>query len=208
MNLLKLKLAVGLVAVALACMASTTITQNTKVSSTAPAESRSQAVPANAAGAATKAFLDRIREYVTFHNNVEKMVPALTETGNPEKIAGREKALADALIKQRPDAKPGDFFIKEYQPILRQIVREDFMKRSLADRKALTQELPKGMKVEVNTVYPSTIPLATFPGNLLKKLPELPPELEYRIVGRDLILRDTKGNVVVDVMRDVFPIPT
>jgi hypothetical protein len=208
MNLLKLKLAVGLVAAALACMASTTITQNTKVSSTAPAEGRSQAVPANAAGAATKAFLDRIREYVTFHNNVEKMVPALTETGNPEKIAGREKALADALIKQRPDAKPGDFFLKEYQPILRQIVREDFMKRSLADRKALTQELPKGMKVEVNTVYPSTIPLATFPGNLLKKLPELPPELEYRIVGRDLILRDTKGNVVVDVMRDVFPIPT
>ena len=208
MNLLKLKLAVGLVAVALACMASTTIAQNTKVSSTAPAKGGSQAVPANAAGAATKAFLDRIREYVTFHNNVEKMVPALTESGNPEKIAGREKALADALIKQRPDAKPGDFFIKEYQPILRQIVREDFMKRSLADRKALTQELPKGMKVEVNTVYPSTIPLATFPGNLLKKLPELPPELEYRIVGRDLILRDTKGNVVVDVMRDVFPIPT
>jgi hypothetical protein len=168
----------------------------------------SQAAPPNPTGAATKAFLDRIRQYVTFHNNVEKIVPPLTETKDPEKIATREKALGEALIKLRPNAKPGDFFIKEYQPILRQIIREDFMKRSIADRKALIQELPKGLKVEVNMVYPTTIPLATFPANLLKKLPELPPEVEYRIVGRDLILRDTKGNVVVDIMRGVFPIPT
>ena len=62
--------------------------------------------------------------------------------------------------------------------------------------------------MEVNSVYPSALPLATFPPNLLKKLPELPPELEYRIVGRDLMLRDVKGNVVVDIMRNVFPIPT
>jgi hypothetical protein len=207
MNLLSVKLAVGLVAVVATGM-STTITGSSQSSSTGPSKERAQGVPANATGAATKAFLDRIREYVTFHNNVQKMVPPLTETDNPEKIATREKALGDALIKQRPNAKPGDFYIKEYQPILRQIIREDFMKRSLADRKALIQELPKGIKVEVNTIYPTTIPLATFPANLLKKLPELPPELEYRIVGRDLILRDTKGNVIVDVMRAVFPIPT
>ena len=91
--------------------------------------------------------------------------------------------------------------------MLRKIVKEDFAKRPLADRKALIQELPKGMKIGVNEVYPTTLPLATFPPNLLQKLPALPPELEYRIVGRDLILRDVTGNVVVDVMREVFPIP-
>ena len=72
---------------------------------------------------------------------------------------------------------------------------------------ALIVALPKGVKVGVNTVYPTTIPLATFPANLLKVLPELPKEFEYRIVGRSLILRDTTGNVIIDVMRDVFPIP-
>ena len=56
---------------------------------------------ANPQGAATKAFLDRIQEYVAFHNNVEKMVPALKETANPEEIAKREAALGAALIKQR-----------------------------------------------------------------------------------------------------------
>jgi hypothetical protein len=162
----------------------------------------------NPTGAATKAFLDRIAEYIAFHNNVEKTVPPLTETSDPVKIAEREKALGEALIKARPNAQPGDFYIKEYQPFLLRIIRDDFAKRSVADRKALIQELPKDVKIGVNQVYPTTLPLATFPPKLLKALPELPPELEYRIVGRDLVLLDVKGNVIVDIMRGVFPIPT
>lgn len=162
---------------------------------------------ANPQGAATKAFLDRIQEYVKFHNNVEKMVPPLKETANPEEIAKREQALGAALIKQRPDAKEGDFFIKEYRPFLLKIIREDFAKRSAADRKALVVELPKDVKVGINMPYPTSLPLASFPANLLKALPELPKELEYRIVGRHLILRDVKGNIIVDMVRDVFVIP-
>lgn len=161
----------------------------------------------NAQGAATKAFLDRLQEYATFHANVEKMVPPLKPTASPEEIAKREAALGAALIKQRPDAKPGDFLIKEYQPYLTRTIRADFARRSPADRKALAVEVPEGMTLEVNTLYPSSLPLATFPANLLQKLPELPPVLEYRIVGRHLILRDVKGSVIVDIMRDVFPIP-
>jgi hypothetical protein len=161
----------------------------------------------NERGAATKAFLDRIQEYVTFHNNVEKMVPALKETASPEEIAKREAALSAALIKSRPDAKQGDFFIPQFQLYLKEIIRKDFAHRPAAARKALVVEIPKGIEVGINKPYPTTLPLATFPGNLLKELPELPKELEYRIVGRHLILRDVKGNVVVDIMRDVFPIP-
>jgi hypothetical protein len=176
-------------------------------SAQAPAKETRREQGVNPHGAATKMFLDRIQEYVTFHNNVEKMVPPLKETADPEEIAKRETALGAALIKQRPHAKEGDFFIKEYQPYLIKIIKEDFAKRPAADRKALLVELPKDVKVGVNMMYPTTLPLATFPGNLLKKLPELPKELEYRIVGRHLILRDTTGNVIVDMIRDVFPIP-
>jgi hypothetical protein len=166
-----------------------------------------QAKTVNPIGAATVAFQNRIKEYLAFHNRVEDTVPKLTETGDPNKIAAREKALGEALIKARPDAKEGDFFIKEYQPYLIKTIQDDFKKRPLLDRKALIVELPKGVKVGANLQYPTTIPLATFPPNLLKVLPELPPELEYRIVYRHLILRDVKGNVVVDILRDVFPIP-
>ena len=160
----------------------------------------------NERAAATKAFIDRIAEYVQFHNNVEKMVPPLKETPDPKQISEREAALGAALIKQRPNANEGDFFIPRFQPHLKQIIRTDFAKRSLADRKALIVELPKGLQVAVNTVYPTTVPLATLPGKLLQALPELPKEVEYRMVGRHLILRDTTGNVIVDLMRDVFPL--
>ena len=68
-------------------------------------------------------------------------------------------------------------------------------------------ELPKGVKIGVNMVYPTALPLATFPGNLLKALPELPPELEYRIVGRDLDPARRDGQRIVDILSGVFPIP-
>lgn len=175
--------------------------------STALHGSRERQAPVNARGAATKAFLDRINEYVAFHHNVEKMVPPLRETSTPEEISTRETALGAALIKQRPNAREGDFLIEQFQPFLKQIIKEDFAKRSALDRKALIVELPKGVDVTVNMVYPTTLPLATFPGKLLAALPELPKEVEYRILGRHLLLRDTTGNVVIDLLRDVFPIP-
>jgi hypothetical protein len=40
---------------------------------------------------------------------------------------------------------------------------------------------------------------------MLRRLPELPPELEYRFVGRDLVLVDILTSVVVDVLRDAVP---
>jgi len=35
-------------------------------------------------------------------------------------------------------------------------------------------------------------------------LPELPPQLEYRVVGRSLILRDSEANLIVDFIRDAI----
>ena len=105
----------------------------------------------------------------------------------------------------RAGAKPGEIFAPEYQPYFIKIVQDDFKTRSAADRKAIISELPKNMKVDINTVYPTTLPLATFPPALLRKLPDLPPELEYRLVGHSLILRDVKANLIVDILRDVVP---
>jgi hypothetical protein len=161
----------------------------------------------HATTASVKAFQVRLTEYVALRNKVEATVPQLTETSDPAKISARERALGEALIKARGKAHPGEYFIKDIQPVIRQLVKADFAKRTPAERKALVVELPKGVKVALNAIYPTTIPLATFPPNLLKAFPDLPPELEYRLVYRELILRDVEGNYVVDIMSDVFPIP-
>jgi hypothetical protein len=43
------------------------------------------------------------------------------------------------------------------------------------------------------------------PPTLLQKLPKLPKELEYRIVGHNLVLLDTEPNLVVDVLSNAIP---
>lgn len=159
----------------------------------------------NAQGAATLKFQDRIKAYLKIHNQAEGKVPNLKRTDDPKEIADREALLAKAIQTLRADAKIGEVFAPEYQPYFIKIVQDDFAMRPAADRKAIINELPKNMKVDVNTVYPTSIPLATFPAGLLRKLPNLPPELEYRLVGRSLILRDVKANLIVDILRDVVP---
>ena len=159
----------------------------------------------NPTGAAVQAFQKAVADYVKVHNEAESKVPALSETKDPAKISAREAALGVAIKALRAAAKPGDIFVPEVQPVFIEAVKQDFSTRTATDRKAMIEELPKQMALSVNMVYPTTLPLATFPAKLLRSLPDLPPELEYRIVGRTLILRDVKANLVVDFLRNVVP---
>ena len=77
--------------------------------------------------------------------------------------------------------------------------------RPLKDQKAILAEVPVKVPPAINTDYPTTLPLATVPPHLLLKLPTLPEELEYRFLGRHLILRDIKANLIVDFIPDVVP---
>lgn len=177
--------------------------------STAAASVSADGQPLNPLGEATLEFQKRVEAYMKIHNEAEAKVPNLKKTDDPVEISQREQALGQMIMTLRAQAPANEIFAKEYQPQFVKIVQDDFANRSAADRKALVHELPRNVKVDVNTVYPTTIPLITFPAGLLRKLPDLPPELEYRIVGRHLILRDVKANLIVDVLRDVVPtIPT
>jgi len=151
------------------------------------------------------AFHKHLEAYMTVHKEADGKVPSLKRTDDPVEISTREKGLAEMIMTLRAGAQEGVVFAPDVQTHFRTIITEDFAKRSLADRRALVHELPKGAKVSVNVIYPTTIPLLTFPAALLQKLPDLPPELEYRIVGRHLLLRDVKANLIVDVLRDAIP---
>ena len=61
------------------------------------------------------------------------------------------------------------------------------------------------VRVRVNAVYPEHIPLQTMPPSILLNLPELPRELDYRIVGRTLVLRDVGANLIVDYIPGAIP---
>ena len=57
----------------------------------------------------------------------------------------------------------------------------------------------------VNGRYPDTVPLSTVPPQVLQNLPTLPEDLEYRFVGRRLILLDTHAHTIADYMDRALP---
>lgn len=46
--------------------------------------------------------------------------------------------------------------------------------------------------------------LYAFPPALARALPELPATLEYRLIGNDLVIRDTAADVIIAVLRDAL----
>jgi len=152
-----------------------------------------------------KEFFDRVRAYMKIHESAEARVPSLKETSDPKQVSQREKALADEIRVERAGAKQGDVFSPAAAMEIGMVVAEDFKSRSIGTQKAILVEVPMKVPPAINTDYPTTLPLATVPPSLLLKLPTLPEDLEYRFLGRHLILRDIKANLIVDFIPDVVP---
>lgn len=159
----------------------------------------------NTYGAAAKAFRDRADAYLALQKKAADKLPPLKETDDPAKLTSREQALGEAIRQLRAGAAPGEVFGDELAPRIRKIVRDDWARRARKDKAALAEEIPPGSMADVNASYPSALPLATFPAALLAALPPLPEGLEYRFVGRHLIIRDVKANLIVDVLSNVLP---
>jgi hypothetical protein len=72
-------------------------------------------------------------------------------------------------------------------------------------KKSLQRAEPVKLRLRVSDTYPQHIPLQSVPPTLLQTLPTLPPELEYRVVGHALVLRDMGANLIVDFIPDLIP---
>lgn len=149
-----------------------------------------------------KALLARVRDYLALREAASRTLPKLEETEAPSQISSRGDRLAAAIKAARPHAKAGDI-LGVARERLSVIVADDWSRRSASERQALMSELPTGEPPRINETYPSTLPLVTVPASLLDRLPKLPEDLEYRLFGRHLLLRDAKANLVVDILRDV-----
>jgi hypothetical protein len=150
-------------------------------------------------------FAERIDLYMAERARAEARVPELKETSDPKKVYDREKALGMAIRTVRANATQGEIFTDAAEAEFRHIIEADFRKRAAVDRNAVLEEVPAKLPPKINTDYPTSLPLATFPPSLLMNLPTLPDVLEYRFLGRHLILRDIKGNVIIDYVPDAVP---
>ena len=151
-----------------------------------------------------KAFTERVQKYIDLQKKLEGQLPAVGTTNDPAQIEAHGKALAESLRTARRDARPRDIF-GDTAELFRLIIRQDAADRSVRDAFATMKEVPQSVVPKINADYPEKAPLATVPPLILRRLPTLPDGLEYRFMRRDLILRDSKANLIVDFVHEAVP---
>lgn len=156
--------------------------------------------------AALRSFNQAVTHYVELHRQLDARLSPQLICSDPEEVAGAADDLAAALRAERPDAARGDIFTPE--------VADLFRVRLLATRlgrERHTVGAPAGLEGEGVTCAPLPEVNTRFTwngtgvGHTSRVLPVLPLELEYRIVGRALVLVDVPANLVVDVLPEAFP---
>jgi hypothetical protein len=148
-------------------------------------------------------FNKRIHAYMDLHNRLEKKAPPLKTTEDPAKIKASQEALAATIKAERAGAKQGEIFTPEVSALFRRLMYPEVKgPQGTQTKKAMKEDAPTPAQVpmKVNEVYPDGAPLPSVTPNLLASLPKLPEDLEYRIIGHDLILRDVHANLIVDFL--------
>jgi hypothetical protein len=148
-------------------------------------------------------FKRLIQEYV----KQQKPGTHLRTTKNRKEILERQHALAQKIRETRASAKQGDIFTPEIAEEFRRVIRETMHgKNASIVKKTIKQGEPlPSWKPEVNGDYPEQLPRTTVPPTLLLRLPQLPPQVAYRIVGRAFVLQDTEARVIIDFIPDALP---
>jgi hypothetical protein len=161
--------------------------------------------PVDADSVVIQDFEKRVAGYLQLRKSIESNLTKLKSTPSQEKISHHETQLRHAVREARKNARPGDIFTPEIAVEIRRLIT---IAMQPGDGNHIAQSLrhaePVHLHLDINDSYPALVPLQSSPPSLLENLPPLPPEIEYRITGSDLVLLDAKANLIVDVIRGVF----
>jgi Skp family chaperone for outer membrane proteins len=156
--------------------------------------------------AAFAAFEARVKEYVAMREGIEGKMPKLPKDATPEQIEAHKEALQKAVQAARASAKPGDLFVPELAAHIREVIKAETppkVKREV--RETVLESEVKGVPLRVNEPYPESEELLEMPPTLLLRLPQLPKQVRYRYVGRNMLLVDRENGLIVDFMPDALP---
>ena len=152
-------------------------------------------------------FRRKVEDYAALHRRLARSLPTVSAQASPADVHAQELAFEKLIASERRSSAAGDLFIQQIQPLIRRVASEMLSGKAGAPLlDTIKEESTEGRaSARVNARYPDSVPLSSVPAQLLAALPALPEELEYRFVGRDLILLDTKARLVADVMPLVLP---
>jgi hypothetical protein len=149
-------------------------------------------------------FAERVAEYVEIHRQAAAGIGDPRLCADPEELSRQATDLTAAIRGARPVAVEGYIFTPTVAKTLR--ARIALALRGGAIDLANVDPADEWSQFDMEAQLPWGVarPLST---PLLSVLPDVPVELEYRLVGRSLVLLDVRANLVVDVLRDAMPVP-
>jgi hypothetical protein len=152
-------------------------------------------------------FEKRAKEYVKMREHLEEQMPKLSKEAKPEEIQTHKKQFQERVRAARTGAKQGDVFTPEAMTFIRAVIKDEFKgKERVEFRDTVLREAEnKGVPLRVNYPYPESQELLEMPATLLMRLPQLPKQLRFRFVGRNLLLVDRENGLIVDYMTNALP---
>jgi hypothetical protein len=143
-------------------------------------------------------FKERVDHYLQLRNKADDGAPPLEKTEDVAQIRQAQLTLAERIKAARSGAKQGDIFTPAIASQFKRLVH--LPARETGSKEILKEDNPGAITFKVNERYPDKEPLATVPPAVLGSLPKLPEkqDLEYRFVGKHLVLLDTRAHLVVD----------
>ena len=154
-------------------------------------------------------FQAKVEKYAELHRTIAASLPKVSDSATPEDIDRRQREFGRKMAQARAGAKQGDVFSPSMQAVTRRLMERLFKnavsRRELRDSVMDDNPSPAQVHVAVNARYPDAVPLSTMPPEVLKNLPPVPKEVEYRFVGDSLILLDPDSHIVVDFVSKALP---
>jgi hypothetical protein len=152
-------------------------------------------------------FQQRVHAYVTLHREIERLLPPLEVSPDAREIQRRSDRLAIEIVAARQGVGEGAIIDAAVGAIFKSRIDEALGDR---DRAAVLAAARNGggegaAAPEVHARFPWRSG-SFMPAAVIAALPELPPELQYRFVGADLVLVDIGAGLVVDVLRGALPV--
>jgi len=141
-------------------------------------------------------FGERVSHYVELRTSLERGSPNLAVTDDAGEIRRTQGALAHKMRRARVGARQGDIFSSNISAEFRHVLLLETNPGTMA---TIMDENPGDLR-GINRAYPTGKPRASVPAGILALLPTLPDDLQYRFVGRALILIDTRTNLILDRM--------
>lgn len=153
-------------------------------------------------------FGSRVADYMKLRKKASESRKVRKPVTSQESINRHQHQLAHELREAREHARQGDIFTPEIADVFRRLIAMAAEgSKGVKMNQSLKHAEPVHLVLRVNRAYPDGLPLQSSPPTLLANLPPLPKELDYRVVGPNLILRDAEANLIIDFFNQAMKRP-